>query len=62
MLHVGHINILTAARERCSHLVVGVATDESLERMKRPVTGGSPRRENEAGGGAPFRRRGCRGH
>ena len=34
MLHVGHINILTAARERCSHLVVGVATDESLERMK----------------------------
>lgn len=34
MLHVGHINILTAARDRCTHLVVGVATDESLRRMK----------------------------
>lgn len=34
MLHVGHINLLTAARERCDLLVVGVATDESLERMK----------------------------
>ncbi|RRC95555.1 cytidyltransferase [Schaalia canis] len=34
MLHVGHLNILRAARERCDRLVVGVATDESLERMK----------------------------
>ncbi|GAB2501541.1 Glycerol-3-phosphate cytidylyltransferase [Corynebacterium atrinae] len=34
MLHVGHINILIAARDRCTHLVVGVATDESLQRMK----------------------------
>lgn len=34
MLHVGHINILTAARERCDHLIVGVATDESLQKMK----------------------------
>ena len=34
MLHVGHINLLIAARERCDLLVVGVATDESLERMK----------------------------
>ncbi|GAB3701077.1 adenylyltransferase/cytidyltransferase family protein [Corynebacterium nasicanis] len=34
MLHVGHINILIAARDLCTHLVVGVATDDSLQRMK----------------------------
>lgn len=35
MLHVGHLNILTEAAKRCDHLIAGVATDESLERMKR---------------------------
>lgn len=34
MLHVGHINVLIAARDLCDYLVVGVATDESLRRMK----------------------------
>ena len=34
MLHIGHLNILTSAAARCDHLVVGVATDDSLERMK----------------------------
>ncbi|WP_257183088.1 adenylyltransferase/cytidyltransferase family protein [Corynebacterium cystitidis] len=34
MFHIGHLNILRKARERCEHLVVGVATDESLVRMK----------------------------
>ncbi|WP_108718065.1 adenylyltransferase/cytidyltransferase family protein [Miniimonas sp. S16] len=34
MLHIGHLNILRAARERCDRLVVGVATDESLIAMK----------------------------
>lgn len=34
MLHIGHLNILRAARTRCGLLVVGVATDESLLRMK----------------------------
>ena len=34
MLHVGHLNILTEAARRCDHLIAGVATDESLERMK----------------------------
>lgn len=39
MLHIGHLNILRAARRRCDRLVVGVATDESLTRMKgrKPV-------------------------
>ena len=34
MLHVGHLTILTEAAKRCDHLIAGVATDESLERMK----------------------------
>ena len=34
MLHVVHLNILTEAAKRCDHLIAGVATDESLERMK----------------------------
>ena len=45
MLHIGHLNILTAAAARCERLVVGVATDESLERMKghRPIVCGRGR-------------------
>lgn len=34
MFHIGHLNILRAARARCDRLVVGVATDESLVAMK----------------------------
>jgi len=34
LFHIGHLNILTAARERCDRLIVGVATDESLMAMK----------------------------
>lgn len=34
MLHIGHLNILRAARERCDRLVVGVVTDEALLEMK----------------------------
>ena len=34
MLHVGPLNILTEAAKRCDRLIAGVATDESLERMK----------------------------
>ncbi|AYD90423.1 cytidyltransferase [Actinomyces sp. 2119] len=34
MLHVGHLNILKEAAQRCDRLIAGVATDESLERMK----------------------------
>ena len=34
MFHIGHLNVLRAARKHCDRLVVGVAADESLYRMK----------------------------
>jgi glycerol-3-phosphate cytidylyltransferase len=47
MFHVGHLNILQAARARCDRLIVGVATDEALIEMKgRPPV--IPHRERMA--------------
>ncbi|MCW2810120.1 MAG: cytidyltransferase [Friedmanniella sp.] len=39
LFHIGHLNLLLRARAQCDHLVVGVVTDEALERVKgnRPV-------------------------
>lgn len=34
MFHVGHLNLLRRARNRCRHLVVGVASDEYVEQLK----------------------------
>lgn len=34
MFHVGHLNILRNAAERCRTLVVGVGTDEYVEELK----------------------------
>jgi glycerol-3-phosphate cytidylyltransferase len=45
LFHVGHLNLIKRARERCDVLVVGVVTDDAVEDMKgyRPVVPWSER-------------------
>ena len=37
LLHPGHVDLLTAARSRGDHLIVGLNTDDSVRRLKGPA-------------------------
>ena len=42
LLHHGHLEVLKEAKRQCDHLIVGLATDDTVEAVKgegRPVVG-----------------------
>lgn len=37
LFHIGHLNILKQAKEKCEFLIVGVTTDEQVRLLKKKM-------------------------